>query len=259
MIGTDKPKSNKNKVENSSHMSRRFLFVVATALVGSYGTCRVSALFDNYSGTGSLNSVLPDVNFLRIDLGYFSLWERLNEQTQHDITPTGLYSSRLAEKVHTESQGEEELIAGQFLNACIGSEWYTFPSHFFLPMEIRLRYIEDGFEGMLPQHFPTGINGTSQEPKVPFNDQNREEKRIYTPLYKCHYLVRLVKDEDRTHISNAHNFNQEHFKPLDSTKIIDSAASPMLSRAFSIPRLEFLSRKKNSYQNYTLFHVILSE
>lgn len=74
---------------------------------------------------------------------------------------------------------------------CTGSEWYLFPSHFFLPASAQLAYVEDGFGGILPQPFAT-INGTFAEPLQPFNDGNREEVSRYVPVSSCDYLVLLV-------------------------------------------------------------------
>ena len=49
------------------------------------------------------------------------------------------------------------------VNICVGSEWYRFPSHYFLPLGSRLRFIKSDFDGQLPKYFKENIphfNGT---------------------------------------------------------------------------------------------------
>lgn len=48
-------------------------------------------------------------------------------------------------------------------NLCIGKEWYRFPSHYFLPEGVRLRYLKSDFSGLLPKYFEeqsTAHNGS---------------------------------------------------------------------------------------------------
>ena len=41
-------------------------------------------------------------------------------------------------------------------HVCVGSEWYRFPSAFFLPSDsYRLAFVDFGFQGMLPTEFNT--------------------------------------------------------------------------------------------------------
>jgi hypothetical protein len=74
------------------------------------------------------------------------------------------------------------------LRICTGIEWHLFPSHFFLPANASLHYIEDDFHGILPQPYQS-INGTSILPPLPNNDENQEEVSRYTFLDECHYLI----------------------------------------------------------------------
>eukprot|EP01038_Epipyxis_sp_PR26KG_P009196 gene9196-12404_t len=67
------------------------------------------------------------------------------------------------------------------VRVCTGHEWYQFPSHFFLPFHSELHFIQDGFTGILPQHF-SKINGTFSIPSQPFNNLNQEEKSRYVDL-----------------------------------------------------------------------------
>jgi alpha-1,2-mannosyltransferase len=78
------------------------------------------------------------------------------------------------------------------IDLCVGKEWYRFPSHYFLPEGVRLRFLESDFRGQLPQYFlestytdsegrtvsGNGRDGTWQIPPG-FNDQNKEETARY--------------------------------------------------------------------------------
>ena len=81
---------------------------------------------------------------------------------------------------------------------CTGAEWYSFPSHFFLPEHVRLAYVRDSFHGQLPQYFAS-VDGTSATTHdTPFNDRNQEELRRYVPLSQCDYLVAVMTPETTT-------------------------------------------------------------
>ena len=100
---------------------------------------------------------------------------------------------------------------------CTGSEWYLFPSHFYLPRGARLAFVDDGFRGILPQQYSLGRgdpalyseqetalnvslrrNGTYLPPLQPFNNENREERSRYVPIGSCDYLVVLVEGNNST-------------------------------------------------------------
>jgi hypothetical protein len=195
-------------------------------------------------------------------LGYFELWTVVRGQVRQDISHGASLSDRVGKSSNFDAILDSADYSGggsgeaALATLCIGSEWYTFPSYFFLPSSVRLEYIADGFGGVLPQHFARE-SGTSGRPIQPFNDQNREETGRYIAggLAACDYLIRLMREDDRHIPQNDIFFDESLFTPIAVTKIIDSSKSPMLHRAFHIPGLAQLSQQKNSYFNYTLFRV----
>jgi alpha-1,2-mannosyltransferase len=38
-------------------------------------------------------------------------------------------------------------------NVCVGKEWYRFPSHFFIPNSMRVKFVKSRFRGLLPSYF----------------------------------------------------------------------------------------------------------
>lgn len=141
---------------------------------------------------------------------------------------------------------------------CMGNDWYTFPSHFFLPSTAKLHFVEDGFTGLLPAHFEVE-NGTSIMPRAPFNDQNREEKSRYLSVFSCDYLVMHVHKRDDVNTSGSKSVlktqmseHSSRFELIYSSFVLDAAHSPLLSRAFYVPNY---SIALNKYSEYALFKV----
>jgi alpha-1,2-mannosyltransferase len=115
------------------------------------------------------------------------------------------------------------------VNVCVGSEWYLFPTHFFLPVNARLQYVEDGFHGVLPAHFET-VNGTSAQPRQPFNNENREEPSRYIDVSNCDYVVRSNDPSVRS------VFDRLQLEPLLSRSVfLTTAPGHEWSRAYNIP------------------------
>lgn len=44
-------------------------------------------------------------------------------------------------------------------NLCLGKEWYRFPSSYFLPDNVRAKFIKSAFDGLLPGEFPEALSG----------------------------------------------------------------------------------------------------
>ena len=64
-------------------------------------------------------------------------------------------------------------------NVCLGKEWYRFPSSYFLPKNMRPKFIKSAFDGLLPGEFSeagtvAGIPATWLIPHG-MNDQNIED------------------------------------------------------------------------------------
>ena len=154
-------------------------------------------------------------------------------------------------------------------NVCMGGDWYTFPSHFFLPTHTHLSYVEDNFHGLLPQRYDPSVG--TQGSVLPVNDLNAEEKSRYVDLQTCDYLVmttpsaRTLSEEspsltplqqqvltsrsDGTETEDATKKNK--FNAVHCEVIIDAPNSPSaLFRAFFIP---FTPPSKNEFMRYCLY------
>lgn len=79
---------------------------------------------------------------------------------------------------------EKADIAQHGETVCFGKEWYRFPSSFFLPNNMRAKFVKSEFNGLLPGEFPDAadypalFDGTSQVP-IGMNDRNEEDPGKY--------------------------------------------------------------------------------
>ncbi|XVF18667.1 hypothetical protein REPUB_Repub11eG0042500 [Reevesia pubescens] len=82
--------------------------------------------------------------------------------------------------------------AGNGSVLCVGSEWHRFPSSFFVPNYVgEVRWIDDGFRGLLPFPFNATLGGTSAAPPY-FNNKNKASDEQYLQdLQACTFLVEL--------------------------------------------------------------------
>ncbi|KAI5957069.1 ALG9 [Candida theae] len=78
------------------------------------------------------------------------------------------------------------------INVCTGKEWYHFPNSFHIPHQHRLRFVESGFDGLLPGDFfePTTsiIESTTFVPPH-MNNKNQFESDKVIPWEQCDYFV----------------------------------------------------------------------
>ena len=120
------------------------------------------------------------------DTGYISVWHQL-----------GTEITTIRSNVNTNSYGKKR--QSEVVTVCTGAEWYTFPSHFFLPENVQLAFVRDSFHGQLPQYFAS-VGGTSATTHdTPFNDRNKEEPSRYVSLSQCDYVVAVMTPETADH------------------------------------------------------------
>lgn len=216
-------------------------------------------------------------------LGYMKLWKK----TSH-IIESSSSSSSSSFSSYSNSEFINNYNNTNFTKVCMGGDWYTFPSHFFLPTTAKLHYVEDNFHGLLPQSFPYP-QGSSIPSVLPVNDQNQEETSRYIDLQSCDYIVATIPscldpikfsfnyDDDHEYLNSIPFYGQKHkndcsydkINPLllnllflskfetnleGCEQIIDPIYSTnSLGKAYSIPNL---SSRTNTFKNYCLYKVI---
>ncbi|KAL5550089.1 hypothetical protein UlMin_000265 [Ulmus minor] len=115
---------------------------------------------------------------------------------------------------------------------CVGSEWHRYPSSFFVPTYIgEVRWIDDGFRGLLPFPFNSTLGGTAAAPPY-FNNQNKASDEQYLrDLDACSLLVEL-------HLRRPYPYRGSDlstWEAIGALPYLDRELSPPLYRSFFIP------------------------
>ncbi|KAL0320612.1 UNVERIFIED_CONTAM: Dol-P-Man:Man(6)GlcNAc(2)-PP-Dol alpha-1,2-mannosyltransferase [Sesamum radiatum] len=156
------------------------------------------------------------------------------------------YSAPLEIYKHLEHHDD----AGEGSILCVGSEWHRFPSSFLVPEYVgEVRWIDDGFRGLLPFPFNTTLGGTSAAPSY-FNNKNQaSDQQYFQDLDKCTFLVELQLQ--RPYLSRGSDLKT--WEVLAALPYLDRELSPPKYRSFFIP---YLWQQKNVFGLYKLLRRI---
>ncbi|KAG2681696.1 hypothetical protein I3843_11G156700 [Carya illinoinensis] len=140
--------------------------------------------------------------------------------------------------------------AGTGSVVCVGSEWHRFPSSFFIPDYVgEVRWIDDGFRGLLPFPFNATLGGTAAAPPY-FNDKNKASDEQYLQdLEACTFLVELQLN--RPYATRGSDLSV--WEAVAALPYLDRQLSPPLYRSFFIP---YLWQEKNVFGMYKLLRRI---
>ncbi|CAI0377148.1 unnamed protein product [Linum tenue] len=143
--------------------------------------------------------------------------------------------------------------AGSGAVLCVGSEWHRFPSSFFVPDYVgEVRWIDDGFRGLLPLPFNSSLGGTSAAPSY-FNNKNKASAQQYlNDIDACTFLVELQLN--RPYPSRGSDLSK--WEPIAALPYLDRELSPPFYRSFFIP---FLWQEKNVFGMYKLLKRVPKE
>ncbi|KAM0753298.1 glycosyltransferase family 22 protein [Meredithblackwellia eburnea MCA 4105] len=154
---------------------------------------------------------------------------------------------------------DTEPLAALNLRLCLGKEWHRFPSHFLVPDEVEVRFIESDFKGILPKLWDEagagkGLWGRSTG-SVPsgMNDLNKEERDRYVDVSTCHYLIDLDfphRPEAASPLEPRYAADEAHWDRLNCLPFLDNAHSPLLFRTLWLPVPAW--ERKNTYGDYCL-------
>lgn len=103
----------------------------------------------------------------------------------------------------------------QQVNVCTGKEWYHFPNSFHLPTNYRLKFVESGFDGLLPGDFHEPTNSITESTTfIPshMNNQNKFESDKVVSIEQCDYFV------DNTQLESIPQLIRPDLSVVDSTK-----------------------------------------
>ncbi|OJZ88535.1 glycosyltransferase family 22 protein [Aspergillus luchuensis CBS 106.47] len=140
---------------------------------------------------------------------------------------------------------------------CFGKEWYRFPSSFFLPSDLRAKFVRSEFRGLLPGEFPEAADfsalfeGTSRIP-TGMNDRNEEDLGKYTDLSQCSFLVDSeFPSRKATELEPDYIHEDTQWEQLACHSFLDASQTGLLGRLIWTPDLpitpEPLRRKWGEY------------
>ncbi|KAI5861936.1 Alg9-like mannosyltransferase [Durotheca rogersii] len=167
----------------------------------------------------------------------------------------GLYTAysaplKLYQPLGAGEAGEAGL-GGRGDHVCFGKEWYRFPNSYFLPRDMRAKFIRSEFRGLLPGEFAearTGFgfwSGTWLPPRG-MNDRNQEDMGKYVDIRQCSFLVDTQYPEHQVplppnepdYISDGENWDTVKCEPF-----LDAANTHLLARVLWIPDWEIVPEK----------------
>ncbi|XP_010498021.1 PREDICTED: dol-P-Man:Man(6)GlcNAc(2)-PP-Dol alpha-1,2-mannosyltransferase isoform X2 [Camelina sativa] len=117
---------------------------------------------------------------------------------------------------------------------CVGSEWHRYPSSFFVPDYIsEVRWIDDGFRGLLPFPFNSTLGGTAASPPY-FNNKNQASEEQYLKnIETCTFLIELQ-------LSRPYQYRGSDLSTWEAIAVLpylDRELSPAKYRSFFIPHM----------------------
>ncbi|PRQ31047.1 putative hexosyltransferase [Rosa chinensis] len=133
---------------------------------------------------------------------------------------------------------------------CVGSEWHRFPSSFFVPDYVgEVRWIDDGFRGLLPFPFNSTLGGTAAAPPYLNNKNKASDKQYLRDLEHCTFLVEL----ELSRPFPSRGSDSSTWEVIAALPYLDRELSPAKYRSFFIP---YVWMHKNIFGMYKLLRRI---
>lgn len=162
-------------------------------------------------------------------------------------------------------------------SVCFGKEWYRFPSSYFLPHDMRAKFIRSEFRGLLPGEFPNApsylarLDGASQIPSG-MNDLNIEDPSKYVSLAILIMILKFPTDLIQVDISQCsflvdsyfpghavtelepnYLLDKENWETLSCASFLDASQTGLLGRLIWIPDFPIIpDRFRRQWGQYCL-------
>ncbi|KAK5780618.1 dolichyl-P-Man:Man(6)GlcNAc(2)-PP-dolichol alpha-1,2-mannosyltransferase PWA37_003260 [Arxiozyma heterogenica] len=234
------------------HKEERFLYpiyglITLTGAIGFYKT--LSTLF------GFNKCLKTTVKLLILTITILQAISRIVALVFNYTAPLEVYLH-----LYHLSNNEDDIV-----NVCTGREWYHFPNSFFLPDSYRLRFVQSGFDGLLPGDFAETSSVFDAIRTIPegMNNMNLFDPNKLIDIKQCQYFVDISLESD-TEKDIFSPDDLTNWTPIYCKKYIDVGNSKLFGRVFTIPTLiaklgeQYTGRYWNkvygvSYYDYCLF------
>ncbi|KAL1960851.1 hypothetical protein VTO42DRAFT_5834 [Malbranchea cinnamomea] len=154
---------------------------------------------------------------------------------------------------------EEPSVAkpGDFV--CLGKEWYRFPSSFFLPNDVRAKFIKSHFDGLLPGEFAEKgaahgpFPGTWLMPSG-MNDRNEEDPGKYVDISQCSFLVdSYFLGDEESELEPHYILDERTWEKVSCSSFLDNRRTGLIGRTLWIPDLPLtLGKHRRVWGEYCL-------
>ncbi|KAH0537021.1 hypothetical protein FGG08_006156 [Glutinoglossum americanum] len=236
------------------HKEERFMFPAypALALNAAIGL-HVALSYIGSSNPRTLFGMIPPkvkfvaVSVLMIGAIDAGLWRTMGMVTAYSA-PLHIYSTL---------ENLEQAVPGGIL--CLGKEWYRFPSSYFLPNDMKAKFVKSAFDGLLPGEFHEGKtgfgiwSGTWLMPPG-MNDENREDMSKYTSLSQCSFLVDSYFPGSKSSELEPHYvLDTANWQELSCRQFLDTSRTSLLGRTLWLPDSNLIpERFRRQYGRYCL-------
>ncbi|KAK3985164.1 Alg9-like mannosyltransferase family-domain-containing protein [Cladorrhinum sp. PSN332] len=134
-------------------------------------------------------------------------------------------------------------IGGKGDTVCFGKDWYRFPSSYFLPKDMHVKFVRSDFRGLLPGEFSEartgfGLWSGTWLPTTGLNDRNEEDPGKYVDLRSCMFLVDSQFPERlELPTPNEPNYakDADRWEEVKCVPFLDAERTPFLARALWVP------------------------
>ncbi|KAK4053366.1 mannosyltransferase [Microbotryomycetes sp. JL221] len=240
-----------------------YLTTSVMVLFAVLSVCRIAALFNYYHSPLDIFAQLEGYELPRLALQkYPSLYPAAARIDASQDLESFVRALDKAEQVI-----ELDSLEGLGLRLCLGKEWHRFPSHFLVPDAVEVRFVQSGFEGILPKVWDNGngannFGNSSNNGRGLFgrathvtpagmNSVNKQEMDRFVNASSCHYLVDFASATDSsTHPLEPCYASQANWERVLCLPFLDKDQSWPLTRAFYLPVQAW--QKHNSFGNYCL-------
>ncbi|XP_072999408.1 alpha-1,2-mannosyltransferase ALG9 [Typha latifolia] len=228
-----------------AHKEERFLYpiyplicVAATAVIDSFP----DFFRDKYA--------VEDGILVKIAKGLRPLFLGLILCASHSRTFSIINGYSAPMQIYKHLEHHEDAGTGSIL--CVGSEWHRYPSSFFIPSYVsEVRWVDDGFRGLLPFPFNATLGGTTAAPPY-FNNKNKaSEEQFLRDIKACTLFVEL--NLKRPHPARGTDLTK--WETLAALPFLDRELSPATYRSFFIP---YKWQEKNVFGLYKLLRQLPS-
>lgn len=236
------------------HKEERFMYPVYPALALNAGIS-LHILLANF-GSSDPKDLVSKINpMLKLAIVSLFVFGTIEMGVLRTIGMMSAYSAPM--KVYTPLQ--KGGVANPGDNVCLGKEWYRFPSTYFLPDQVKAKFVKSEFSGLLPGEFSEANIGFGFFPGawlVPpsMNDENREDPSKYTDIKHCQFLVdSSFPDAPWTSLEPDYISDTYNWEKVSCAAFLDAGRTPVVSRLLWVPDWSFIpDRYKRKWGQYCL-------